>query len=130
MKVIKFLTIFLIISITKSQNDEDPKTLQELGIQLKSIIAHLNSTNFSELVRQLRPKSEACIKTLLNGNIKVTQDDVDSVVDYINATIAALPKDNGIFQRAYKIPEHLKSHLMVLVTNKYQDDNNDRNLKF
>jgi hypothetical protein len=117
MRVVRFLPFFLLVLSAKALDDDDPRTLQELGMQLKTIITNLNSTNFSELVRQLRPKSEACMKVLLGRSEKVTQGDVEKVVDLINATIAALPKDNGIFQRAYKIPEHLKSHLMVLVTN-------------
>lgn len=128
MSIYSILSIFIIIIVSSHQHpqeisiDDAPKSLQQLAIQLKSIITSINEENFSELVKQLKPKSDAAIRYLLGGNTRITQDDVDKVVDLINATISALPKDSGLYQRACRIPDELKRHLKVLVLKTFNFD--------
>lgn len=95
------------------QNFPPPKTLQELGIQLKTLVVNFNNDNFYDLLRLMGPRTEMCIQNLKMNFTKVFQPQIDSVVGLINATIQALPKD--LYQKAQYIPDQINKHLMILL---------------
>lgn len=91
------------------------RNLQDLAMQLKTLVAHFNSENYENLVRQMRPRSDACIKFLKENAVKVYRSEIDNVVMLVNATLQGFPKDSLVYQKASSIPEHLNKHLSVLL---------------
>lgn len=118
-----FLVFFTLFTLTLSQetsttgnplqNFPPPRTLQELGIQLKTLVVNFNNDNFYELLSFISPRTEMCIQNLKMNFTKVFRPQIDSVVGLINATIQALPKE--LYQKAQYIPDQISSHLMILL---------------
>lgn len=92
-----------------------PRNLQDLALQLKTLVAHFNSESYESLVRQMRPRSDACIKFLKENSVKVYRSEVDNVILLVNATLQGFPKNGSVYQKASSIPELLNKHLSVLL---------------
>lgn len=93
----------------------NPQNLRELATQLKTIVSYFNDENYEILVHQMRPRSNFCINFLTKNGVKVNQSEVENVVDLVNATLQAFPKEGLVYRKGWSIPNYLREHLNVLL---------------